>query len=421
MKNKHYVVDISIIIPCYNVGDHIEQAIDSLLNQKTKRIFEIICIENGSTDNTYQILKRLQNKYMNINIIKNSSNMGAAIARNQGIERALGTYIAFLDGDDFYPNESVIENYFNIFEKYDVNVILGKYCRCTYDGKIIANEISHNYLSSNSEGVYSYEEFIHYGNFAPAVYLKAFIVNRQLEFPDYLLSEDIVFIVKVLSEAEKIYVTNDITYIYRKSSHRNEYSLEQIESMLDALTDLFQFVIASNHDNLSTYMVKYDFPKRKYLFLRLIHQKRSTMNKLKKLNMIIGQVDDRKKIFDKDEMISILNNASQYNKMLKRKIKNSHHVYIYGAGLFAERLVIHLKKMNVDDKLQGFIVTNTSENQKNVLELPVHNKLFLEEIKGEDLILLATQTQYHNEIKDVLNAYGINTYMIIDFEYILEY
>lgn len=93
-------IKISIIIPVYNVEKYIEECLISVLNQTMKEI-EIICINDGSTDNSLKILNNYKNKNENIRIV-NQENSGLSNARNVGLSLAKGEYIFFLDSDDFF-------------------------------------------------------------------------------------------------------------------------------------------------------------------------------------------------------------------------------------------------------------------------------------------------------------------------------
>ncbi|PAV01974.1 hypothetical protein CBG25_13655 [Arsenophonus sp. ENCA] len=97
---------ISVIIPCYNASKTISRAINSVL-QQFYPIFEIICIDDNSKDNTVEILEK---EFDNIILIKNKKNVGAAKSRNIGMNKAKGDFIAFLDSDDiWYSNKIEIQ------------------------------------------------------------------------------------------------------------------------------------------------------------------------------------------------------------------------------------------------------------------------------------------------------------------------
>ena len=98
---------VSIIIPVYNVEKYLEQCLDSIINQNLKNI-EIICINDGSTDNSLKILKKYAKKDNRI-IILSQTNLGAGAARNRGLAVAKGEYLSFLDADDFFYENMLSE------------------------------------------------------------------------------------------------------------------------------------------------------------------------------------------------------------------------------------------------------------------------------------------------------------------------
>lgn len=96
---------VSIVTPAYNCSDFIRDTIQSVLNQ-TFTDWEMIVVDDCSSDNTYRLVKKEADKDDRIKIIKNTKNVGPAKSRNKAIKEAKGTYIAFLDGDDFWlPNK----------------------------------------------------------------------------------------------------------------------------------------------------------------------------------------------------------------------------------------------------------------------------------------------------------------------------
>ena len=90
---------ISVIVPVYNAEKFLNQCIDSIVNQELKEI-EIICVNDGSTDDSLNILKEYQKKYNNIKVIE-QKNSGVIAARVNGLKTATGEYVAWVDSDDF--------------------------------------------------------------------------------------------------------------------------------------------------------------------------------------------------------------------------------------------------------------------------------------------------------------------------------
>ncbi|MEI3161840.1 MAG: glycosyltransferase [Lachnospirales bacterium] len=111
---------ISIIVPVYNAEKYICQCMDSLVNQTLESI-EIIAIDDGSTDNSLNILEKYKNNDSRVKIIC-QKNSGASVARNKGLEMAQGDYIFFLDADDYIDNSAFSAMYENAI-KYNVDII----------------------------------------------------------------------------------------------------------------------------------------------------------------------------------------------------------------------------------------------------------------------------------------------------------
>lgn len=126
-------VKISIIIPIYYMEKYLAECLNSVFAQSLKEI-EVVYIDDGSTDKTLEILYNYLSLHKNM-IIVYQERQGAGIARNKGIEIAQGEYIAFMDSDDFYPNNSVLEKlYFNAVRN---NVSMaGGFFITNYEGKI---------------------------------------------------------------------------------------------------------------------------------------------------------------------------------------------------------------------------------------------------------------------------------------------
>lgn len=101
---------VSVIIPAYNAGKYISQCLESVLNQSLSTV-EIICINDGSSDNTGEILDNYKNEYLNLHVIALSENQGSSKARQFGIESAHGKYIMFLDADDEYTEDACEKAY----------------------------------------------------------------------------------------------------------------------------------------------------------------------------------------------------------------------------------------------------------------------------------------------------------------------
>ena len=172
---------VSIILPTYNRAYIIEKAIQSVLNQ-TYQDFELIIVDDGSTDNTEEIIKKLQEKDKRIRYIKLETNKGAAAARNEGIKIAHGKYITFQDSDDEWLPEK-LEKQMKIFETTPEDIIVYTgFWRIDGDEKTYIPDIN----ISNREG-YIHKELLK-GNFVgtPSILLKKETLEKVALFDECL-------------------------------------------------------------------------------------------------------------------------------------------------------------------------------------------------------------------------------------------
>ena len=116
---------LSVTIATYNVAPYIGACLESILNQ-TFQDYELICIDDGSKDETVHIIKEYAEKDKRIRLIVNPENQGLAVIRNQSLAEAKGKYIYFLDGDDLY-DPSYFEKAINLAEKEGSDVVMCDY------------------------------------------------------------------------------------------------------------------------------------------------------------------------------------------------------------------------------------------------------------------------------------------------------
>lgn len=118
--------DISIIVPVYNVEKYLPQCLESLINQTYANI-EIICVNDGSTDNSLEILDKYAKRDSRI-IVINQKNSGVSVARNAALKIISGKYLMFVDGDDWIELNNC-ETAYNLIEKYNADVVMWSYIR----------------------------------------------------------------------------------------------------------------------------------------------------------------------------------------------------------------------------------------------------------------------------------------------------
>ena len=121
MKNKERVPEISVIIPCYNLENVVKITIKNILEnlEKYTDSFEILIVNDGSTDNTLGVIQEIKNNHQSIDIITYSQNKGKGYAVKTGILQSIGSSIVFIDGDLDITSDA-IQNYINELDNFDL-------------------------------------------------------------------------------------------------------------------------------------------------------------------------------------------------------------------------------------------------------------------------------------------------------------
>lgn len=210
---------VSIIIPVYNSENYLYDCLNSLLSQKLDNI-EIICIDDGSSDNSYNILKDFSIKDDRIVILK-QKNMGAAYARNRGIKFARGKYLYFLDSDDFI-NENIFVKAIDKAERYEADIVIFRAMLFNSKNKeevpIIDDFEKHSKYFSSTFSANDINEDIFNSFLIPAwnkIFNKNFIENNKLYFQNIKRSNDLLFTSKSLVVAKKIILLDNRLIYYR--------------------------------------------------------------------------------------------------------------------------------------------------------------------------------------------------------------
>ena len=203
----------SIIIPVYNVETYLQQCLDSVINQSFKD-FEVIIINDGSTDGSLAICEGYASKYVQIKII-NQENKGASYSRNFGITKATGQYIWFIDSDD-YIADSALEVISNNLKENAVD-LLGFSNYHLFDE---TNKIKENPVNLNT-GVLKPIDFFDKGyvyETTPwiSVIKTDFLRQHDISFDTKLvIYEDSLFMLQCLSKLNSLMYISDFLYIYR--------------------------------------------------------------------------------------------------------------------------------------------------------------------------------------------------------------
>lgn len=241
------MIKVSVIMPVYNSEKCLSGSINSFLSQTLKDI-ELICVDDGSTDESLSILEEYSKKDNRI-VVLHQENSGAGKARNLAIENSKGEYVAFLDSDDSFYDENTLNMLYEMAKKNDAMVAGGSLA-------ILDNgEIKKGVVGGTDYTFYK-ESVIYYRNLQQAFYYQRFIFSKEMLltndvwFPDYKRFQDAVFFVEAMSKTNKIAITSKITYLYRKEDKFSYFSDEKVNDILKGHIDILNISKENNYQDL---------------------------------------------------------------------------------------------------------------------------------------------------------------------------
>jgi len=239
-------MEFSIIIPVYNVEQYLHNCLDSVVAQNYSD-YEVICVNDGSTDGSLTILYEYESKYTNIVVI-DSSNGGTASARNIGLENAHGDYIWFVDSDDW-----IDKNALQLLHDELASNSLDVLC---FNGKLIYEadgrvEQDASFVDGSLSGWEYYNKYalakrkFHFVCVVLRLYRREFLLANNLFFEKGISHEDNLWIPIVLYYAQSVSVIPESLYVYRirEGSKMQTHSFKQIEDIITVADKLSAFFI----------------------------------------------------------------------------------------------------------------------------------------------------------------------------------
>lgn len=196
---------VSVIIPAYNAQDYLERAVNSVLNQSYNNI-EIIIINDGSSDNTLNIIEKLSNLHKEI-IFLSHENQGISKTRNRGIELANGEYICFLDSDDTYEPEFLLDLLNQVIRNND------DFSYCLFNKVFSESDIRPSKVYKDDNNIINFLNF-DYFDICCLFIKKRFMDKHNIKFEiNMVVGEDVWFILQCLYVG-KYTVLNKYLYNY---------------------------------------------------------------------------------------------------------------------------------------------------------------------------------------------------------------
>lgn len=249
------MIEISIIIPIYNVEKYLEKCLESIykLNLSNK---EIILINDRSPDNSYKIIEKYKKKYPRETVVINhNTNKGLSEARNTGIKNSQGKYLLFIDSDDFVDSIA-LEKFLKKGIEYKNDIFIGHFFN-VYNSNITKERFSKQMeLFEERSGLFFLEEGMKRKCFYISVwknlYRKDFLVNNQLFFEKGILHEDNLFTPIAFCLAKSVRYSQEYFYFYRQTNNLSITKTKNQKRYIDLLfiaEKLLEFSKINNLDN----------------------------------------------------------------------------------------------------------------------------------------------------------------------------
>lgn len=252
MNTNKKDIELSVILPAYNVEEYVSESIESILNQ-TGVSYEVIVVNDGSKDSTLQVLNQVFGNEDRVRII-NQENQGSGYARNNGLLHAKGDYVYFMDPDDKIKSGMFLQIFSTIRStEYNPDIVLFYFDRIDENGKPLLSSKEDNIKSSknlvgNEEIMQNLEQIYFDSLFFPPwtkLIKREFLINNNLKFTNQKTGQDALFSISLMPLAETLLWLPQSYYLYRvgregsAQSKKNFLMASDDVNILEKLEKLF--------------------------------------------------------------------------------------------------------------------------------------------------------------------------------------
>lgn len=345
---------VSIIIPIYNMEKYLAECLDTVIRQTLKDI-EIICVNDGSQDNSLSIIK----KYMETDdriVLIDQENLGVATARNNAMNIAKGEFICFMDPDDWYPENDILETLYSTAKEHNVNICGGSFSEYYPNGDVITDfKWEKSKYKFDKDMLMFYNQYQFEFGYHRFVYKTEFLRKHNINFPLYVRFQDPPFFINAMVHAKKFYAISKITYAYRVGNFKTIQWTERKAS--DLLKGLIDNLRLSNEYGLNE--------------LHYLTAKRLAVNYKDIFTSVIHQLTDTKSFLN---LISSAENTANYEVLKKDGLDEKYREFLktlyYLLWTNETKETIECENNNIDD---DFEVIRKSGNVKVSVIVPFYN------------------------------------------------
>lgn len=302
-------MEVSIIVPVYNVEKYLSKCLDSIYGQAFKD-FEVIIVNDGSTDGSLAIAQEYFEKYKDNTKLISQKNGGLSAARNTGLGVASGKYILFVDTDDTI-NVVMLEKMYSLAEENDSDLVMCAFRSVDEDGKELSKHYENALKCGEKYNLASKKELLLCQNAAwNKLYKRSVIQDNNLSFTEGVWYEDLRFTKKYMFYAQNVVYTDELLYNYliRQGSIMNSMADGRNTQIIDAFVEVIDFYKAKNV--FEKYSSEIEFTAIEHIFIAtLVRMCRS------------GKIDMLKKIRTEFEKLFPNYKKNKYLNTLDRNRK----------------------------------------------------------------------------------------------------
>ena len=250
MVEKSNRVLLSFVVPCYNAEKYIQQCLDSIFSCGLEvNSYEVVCVDDGSTDGTGGILKDNCGLHGNMRVITHPMNKGWGGPRNTGIKEAAGLYVWFVDSDDMVRGN--ISSALKMAVEEELDVLCFNYDRVDGFGNQLSRQLVFQKIPSCDGYDFAKTAFngglvSHLGYIWRFLYKTEHLRSHGLSFPENVCWEDTVFMPRSILDAERVSAIPDVLYAYRV----NQQSVSGVFSRIYPAQLIYDFAFCAGKDLL---------------------------------------------------------------------------------------------------------------------------------------------------------------------------
>lgn len=413
---------ISVIIPVYNTEKYLQECLLSVLEQTEKNI-EVICVNDGSTDNSLDILEEVSSIDARVKVV-DQSHCGQAYSRNAAFLLAKGENIIYLDSDDMFRTNAFEELLF-FSKKYSADIVYFD-AECLFEENIEYNrEKEEYYWRRKSYGLRTGKEIFTHSimeeRFTDSACLmmikREWLIKQNIRFYDGILYEDSIFSIQCMMKAQKVYHINRKYYIYRIRERSTMTSDPyRAENLYGRVIGLQHFLKIYKNEELE------DLQREAFVKwivgiiwnIKVIGQNISDaeldrfylmpQTKYLKLELALGEIPW--------ERVS----RRVEHRRNQARLEREKNIVIYGAGIRGKRLLEYFYLIDDAVRVKEFVVTAQRGQPDIIRGVKVKSRDKGYHMNKEDFIIISFRGDEAIDLKDELEQEGYANVLILDDE-----